>query len=96
MDFVLYRRENCVDGVRRGADKAQVHIFAAIKRASRRLPFRLLGIDYDTGSEFINDQLYRYCLQEEAAFTRGRPGKSNDSAYAEKKNWSVVRRATSY
>jgi hypothetical protein len=77
-------------------NKAQVHVFAAIKRARRRLPFPLLGIDSDNGSEFINDQLFRYCLQEELTFTRGRPGKNNDSAYVEQKNWSVVRRAVGY
>ena len=77
-------------------NKAQVHVFAAIRRARERLPFPLLGIDSDNGSEFINDQLYRYCLQEQITFTRGRAGKKNDSAYAEQKNWSVVRRAVGY
>jgi hypothetical protein len=77
-------------------NKAQVHVFAAIKRARRRLPFPLLGVDSDNGSEFINDQLFRYCLQEQLTFTRGRPGKNNDSAYVEQKNWSIVRRAVGY
>ena len=77
-------------------NKAQVHVFAAIKRARQRLPFPLLGIDSDSGSEFINDQLYRYCLEEEITFTRGRAGRKNDSAYVEQKNWSVVRRAVGY
>jgi hypothetical protein len=77
-------------------NKAQVHVFDAICRARQRLPFPLLGIDSDNGSEFINDQLYRYCLREEITFTRGRAGKKNDSAYAEQKNWSVVRRAVGY
>jgi hypothetical protein len=77
-------------------NKAQVHVFAAIKRARRRLPFPLLGIDSDNGSEFINDQLFRYCLQEQLTFTRGRAGKKNDSAYVEQKNWSIVRRAVGY
>lgn len=77
-------------------NKAQVHVFAAIKSARRRLPCPLLGIDSDNGSEFINDQLYRYCLQEKLTFTRGRAGKNNDSAYVEQKNWSVVRRAVGY
>lgn len=74
-------------------NKAQVHVFHAIRRARQRLPFTLLGIDSDNGSEFINDQLYRYCLDEEITFSRGRAGKKNDSAYVEQKNWSVVRRA---
>ena len=77
-------------------NKAQVHVFAAICRARQRLPFPLLGLDSDNGSEFINDQLYRYCLQEEITFTRGRAGKKNDNAFVEQKNWSVVRRAVGY
>jgi hypothetical protein len=77
-------------------NKAQVHVFAAIRRARQRLPFPLLGIDSDTGSEFINNQLYRYCLQEKITFTRGRSGRRNDNAYVEQKNWSVVRRAVGY
>jgi hypothetical protein len=77
-------------------NKAQVHVFAAIRRARQRLPFPLLGIDSDTGSEFINNQLYRYCLQEKITFTRGRAGRRNDNAYVEQKNWSVVRRAVGY
>jgi hypothetical protein len=74
-------------------NKAQVHVFAAIQEARQRLPFPLLGIDSDNGSEFINDQLYRYCLQEQITFTQGRAGKPIDSAYVEQKNWSFVRRA---
>jgi hypothetical protein len=77
-------------------NKAQIHVFAAIKDARRRLPFALLGIDSDNGSEFINDQLYRYCLKEEITFTRGRSGNKNDNAHVEQKNWSVVRRAVGY
>jgi hypothetical protein len=77
-------------------NKAQVHVFVAIRRVRQRLPFPLRGIDSDNGSEFINDQLYRYCLQEEITFTRGRAGKKNDGAHVEQKNWSVVRRAVGY
>jgi hypothetical protein len=77
-------------------NKAQVYVFAAILRARQRLPFPLLGIDSDNGSEFINDQLYRYCQQEEITFTRGRVGRKNDNPYVEQKNWSIVRRAVGY
>jgi hypothetical protein len=62
----------------------------------KRLPFPLLGIDSDNGSEFINDTLYRYCLQEGITFTRSRPYKKNDQAHIEQKNWSVVRRLVGY
>jgi len=77
-------------------NKAQIHVFAAIQLARQRLPFPLLGIDSDNGSEFINDQLHRYSQQEHITLTRGRAGKNNDSAYVEQKNWSVVRRAVGY
>ena len=62
----------------------------------QRLPFPLLGIDSDNGSEFINDLLYRYCLDEKITFTRSRPYKKNDQAHVEQKNWSVVRHTVGY
>jgi hypothetical protein len=60
------------------------------------LPFNLLGIDSDNGSEFINDLLYRYCLNENITFTRSRPYHKNDQAHVEQKNWSVVRHTIGY
>jgi hypothetical protein len=60
------------------------------------LPFALLGIDSDNGSEFINDLLYRYCLNNKITFTRSRPYKKNDQAHVEQKNWSVVRHTIGY
>jgi hypothetical protein len=73
-------------------NKAQKHVFEALQAARRRLPFPLLGIDSDNGSEFINDELLRYCVQEELTFTRGRPGHKNDNPHVEQKNWTAVRR----
>jgi hypothetical protein len=77
-------------------NKAQIHVFAAIKQARQRLPFPLLGLDSDNGSEFINDQLYRYCNQEKITFTRGRAGRKNDNAHVEQRNWSIVRQTVGY
>ena len=73
-------------------NKAQIHVFNGIKTIRGRLPFPLLGIDSDSGSEFINHQLYRYSIQEKITFTRGRPRKSNDNPFVEEKNNSVVRK----
>jgi len=73
-------------------NKAQKHVFEALQTTRRRLPFSLLGIDSDNGSEFINDELLRYCMQEELTFTRGRPGHKNDNPHVEQKNWTAVRR----
>ena len=56
----------------------------------------LSSYDSDNGSEFINDLLYRYCLDEKITFTRSRPYKKNDQAHVEQKNWSVVRHTVGY
>ena len=77
-------------------NKAQVWVFEAINKARRRLPFPLLGIDCDNGSEFINHELYRYCVAQAITFTRTRPYRKNDNCYVEQKNYSVVRRAVGY
>ena len=77
-------------------NKAQIHVFAALKQIQTRLPFPMLGIDSDNGSEFINHQLTRYCRSEKIAFTRSRPYRKNDTCYVEQKNWSIVRRFAGY
>ena len=65
-------------------------------RVRQRLPFPLLGLDSDNGSEFINQHLYTYCRREGITFTRSRPYKKNDSCHVEQKNRSVVRRLVGY
>jgi len=77
-------------------NKAQVWVFEAIKKIRGHLPFDLLGIDSDNGSEFINDHLFRYCKEERITFTRSRKYRKNDNCYVEQKNYSVVRRAVGY
>lgn len=77
-------------------NKARIHVFSGIKRVRARLPFALLGIDSDSGSEFINYHLLAYCTEEEITFTRGRAGKKNDNPYVEQKNDSIVRRWVGY
>lgn len=77
-------------------NKAQIHVFDGIKRVRARLPFALLGIDSDSGSEFINYHLLAYCTEEKITFTRGRAGKKNDNPYVEQKNDSIVRRWVGY
>lgn len=76
--------------------RSQEAVCDAVHLMRQRLPFPLLGIDSDNGSEFINDLLYRYCLDEKITFTRSRPYKKNDQAHVEQKNWSAVRRTVGY
>ena len=76
--------------------KGQERVGAAIHRVRQRLPFPILGLDSDNGSEFINQHLYNYCRRNRITFTRSRPYKKNDSCHVEQKNWSVVRRLIGY
>ncbi len=77
-------------------NKAQVWVFKGLTVIRKRLPFQLLGIDSDNGSEFINHELNRYCIGEQITFTRARPHRKNDNCFVEEKNWSVVRRNVGY
>lgn len=76
--------------------KGQDRVGGAIYDVRKRLPMPLLGIDSDNGGEFINQNLYGYCLKNNITFTRSRSYKKNDSCYVEQKNWSVVRRVIGY
>jgi hypothetical protein len=77
-------------------NKAQVWILEGVQKIRAKLPFPLLGIDSDNGSEFINETLYSFCQEHKITFTRSRPYRKNDSCFVEQKNYSVVRRAVGY
>jgi hypothetical protein len=77
-------------------NKAQVWTLAGVEKIRAKLPFPLLGLDSDNGSEFINESLYNYCQEHKITFTRSRPYRKNDSCFVEQKNYSVVRRAVGY
>lgn len=77
-------------------NKAQTWVFEALQTLRRRLPFTVLGIDSDNGSEFINHHLVAYCNDQRITFTRSRPYRKNDTCYVEQKNWSIVRRYAGY
>lgn len=77
-------------------NKAQVYVFKGLEEIRAQVPFPLLGLDSDNGSEFINSHLVRYCEAEHITFTRSRPYKKNDNCYVEQKNYSIVRRTVAY
>jgi IS30 family transposase len=76
--------------------KGQFRIRQGIHRIRQRLPFSMLGLDSDNGSEFINHHLLSYCRQANITFTRSRSYKKNDSCHIEQKNWNVIRRVVGY
>jgi hypothetical protein len=72
--------------------KGQTAVKAALDEVRSQLPFRLLGLDSDNGSEFINWHLKGWCEREQIQLTRGRPYKKDDNAHVEQKNWTHVRK----
>jgi hypothetical protein len=77
-------------------NKAARWVQEAIDHVRRVLPFPLLGIDSDNGSEFINHHLLAYCDEHQVTFTRGREGNKNDGCHVEQKNWTHVRELVGY
>jgi hypothetical protein len=76
--------------------KGQQGIVAAIDQVREQLPFRLLDIHPDGGTEFLNDHLFRYCRERGVEFSRSRPHHRNDNPHVEQKNWTLVRRLIGY
>ena len=74
----------------------QEMVLRGIRDSRERLPFPLLGLDTDNGSEFLNYLLLDYCADEEISFTRSRPYKKNDQCHVEQKNGHVVRQFIGY
>jgi len=77
-------------------NRGEAAVREAIVLARTRLPFPLLGLDSDNGSEFINHHLYRYCQREQITFTRCRPYRKNDQCRVEQKNGAIVRQIVGY
>jgi hypothetical protein len=77
-------------------NKAHRWVFQALQDIKSSLPFPLLGLDSDNGSEFINSALLKWCSQEHIQFTRSRAYHKNDNCFVEQKNNSCVRNFVGY
>ncbi len=77
-------------------NKARKWVLAALDDIAKIMPFPILGVDSDCGSEFINYHLLAWCEQRQITFTRSRSGNKNDGCYVEQKNWAVVRTVVGY
>jgi len=76
--------------------RSQDAVIHAIDQVRPLIPFPILGMDTDNGSEFLNAELIGYCKREKITFTRGRPYRKNDQCYVEQKNGTVVRQFVGY
>ena len=76
--------------------KTRRRVVAALEAITKVMPFPVVGVDSDNGSEFINHTLLAWCEKRKITFTRSRPGNSNDGAHVEQKNWAIVRTVVGY
>jgi hypothetical protein len=77
-------------------NKARVNVKNALADIRVSLPFPIVALGTDTGSEFINNHLFAWCQSCQIAFSRTRPYRKNDNCFVEEKNNSLVRRTVGY
>ncbi len=80
--------------------KGSTGILEETKNIEKSLPFKLIGLHVDNGSEFMNYAYVRYftdeALRARFSMTRSRANRKNDNCHVEQKNWSVIRRYFGY
>lgn len=79
-------------------NKGATGVLEKTRDVEGKLPFALLGFDFDNGSEWLNWTLIRY-LQERTKpirLTRSRPYHKDDNAHVEQKNWMWPRQLLGY
>ncbi len=79
--------------------KTSATIMKQMKDIEDSLPFRLIGVATDNGSEFMNQEVYGFLAQrgeEPINYVRRRPYKKNDNAHVEQKNFTHVRNLFGY
>lgn len=77
-------------------NKGEVATQKSLSRIREQFPFPLLEIHPDTGTEFINHHLVRWCAQEQLDITRSEPYKKNDNMCIEERNNNIARRHLGY
>ncbi len=78
-------------------NKTGYAVTEAFKSIERSVPFPLLAINSDSGSEFLNRPMLRFTnYGQRVTFTRSRPYKKNDNCFVEQKNFTHVRELFGY
>jgi len=77
-------------------NRASRWIQQALDEMLQSVPFAVRHLHPDSGSEFVNHNILRYCSQHGIRLTRSRPGKKNDNCWVEQKNFDTVRKLVGY
>jgi len=82
--------------------KSSKNILPAIRHVHEAMPFELITINTDNGTEFLNQYVYEYFhfISEKNTIpfpmTRSRAYRKNDNCHVEQKNWTSVRQLFGY
>ena len=78
--------------------RSQAAMVEGFRRVRDRLPFPIIHLHPDNGSEFFNDHLIRYFGEEVTGLrlSRSRPYRKNDNRFVEQKNATLVRAYPGY
>lgn len=77
-------------------NKGQVATQESLAYLEALLPWEMLEVHPDTGSEFINWHLKRWCEMMGIKMSRSRPSHSNDNMHVEERNGHIVRKWIGY
>ena len=84
-------------GLRAQMNKGQqVTVNSLLYIRKYQLPFKMLSIHPDTGSEFINWHMKEICDSLDIEMTRSRPNHKNDNMCVEERNGHIVRKKIGY
>lgn len=77
-------------------NKGQMATQESLAYINRALPWQMLEIHPDTGSEFINWHMKDWCDIQSITMSRSRPNHSNDNMHVEERNGHIVRKWIGY
>jgi len=77
-------------------NKGQEATRESLELLTERFPFSLCELHPDTGSEYINQQVYHWTKEEGITMTRSEPYKKNDNRCIEERNNTIPRRHLGY
>ena len=77
-------------------NNTHTHVRYAVDHALDAIPFEVTGMDFDTGSEFIDHDIVTWAAERAINFTRSKLYKKNDHATIESKKNHLVRKYAYY
>ena len=83
-------------GLQAQSNKGQRATVRSLESMRKRSPFTWLGLDPDSGSEFVNWHAKAWADEHDIQLTRTRPYRKNDHARIEQKNYTNIRDFVGY